>query len=82
MRRARREAGVRWGEKVVEDFVTNKRMFWREVKRTRKVDEVRLCDTRAHFRRGTKGGSGPVGLGWNFCSFSRASSGSWVLPDR
>ena len=32
---------MRWGEKLVEDFGTNKRMFWREVKRTRKGGEVR-----------------------------------------
>ena len=41
VRRAKREADVRWGEKLVEDFSTNKRMFWREVKRTRKGVEVR-----------------------------------------
>ena len=41
VRRAKRNADVRWGEKLVEDFGTNKRMFWREVKRTRKGDEVR-----------------------------------------
>ena len=41
VRRAKRDADVRWGEKLVEDFGTNKRMFWREVKRTRKGDEVR-----------------------------------------
>ena len=29
------------GEKLVEDFSSNKRMFWREVKRTRKGVEVK-----------------------------------------
>ena len=41
VRRAKKEADCRWGEKLVEDFSTNKRMFWREVKRTRKGVEVR-----------------------------------------
>ena len=41
VRRAKKEADVRWGEKLVEDFSSNKRMFWREVKRTRKGAEVK-----------------------------------------
>ena len=41
VRRAKKEADVRWGEKLVEDFGTNKRMFWREVKRTRKGVEAK-----------------------------------------
>lgn len=41
VRRAKKEADCRWGEKLVEDFSTNKRMFWREVKRTRKGVDVR-----------------------------------------
>ena len=41
VRRAKKEADVRWGEKLVEDFSSNKRMFWREVKRTRKGPEVK-----------------------------------------
>ena len=41
MRRAKKEADWRWGEKLVEDFTTNKRMFWRKVKRTRNGVEVR-----------------------------------------
>ena len=39
VRRAKREVDVRWGKKLVEDFGTNKRMFWREVKRTRRGGE-------------------------------------------
>ena len=41
VRRAKKEADVRWGEKLVEDFSSNKKMFWREVKRTRKGPEVK-----------------------------------------
>ena len=41
VRSAKREAGRRWGEKLVEDFSTNKKMFWREVKRTRQGVEVK-----------------------------------------
>ena len=41
VRRAKMEADVRWGEKLVEDFHSNKRMFWKEVKRTRKGVEVK-----------------------------------------
>ena len=41
VRRAKREADLRWGERLVEDFTSNKRMFWREVKRTRKGVEVK-----------------------------------------
>ena len=41
VRRAKKEADLRWGEKLVEDFSSNKRMFWREVKRTRKGAEVK-----------------------------------------
>ena len=41
VRWAKKEADLRWGEKLVEDFTSNKRMFWREVKRTRKGVEVK-----------------------------------------
>ena len=41
VRRAKKEAGWRWVEELVEDFTTNKRMLWREVKITRKGVEVR-----------------------------------------
>ena len=41
VRRAKKQADDRWGEKLVEDFSSNKRMFWREVKRARKGTEVK-----------------------------------------
>ena len=41
VRRAKKQADDRWGEKLVEDFSSNKRMFWREVKRARKGMEVK-----------------------------------------
>ena len=41
VRRAKKDADVRWGEKLVEDFHANKRMFWKEVNRTRKGVEVK-----------------------------------------
>ena len=41
VRRAKKDADVRWGEKLVENFQGNKRMFWKEVKRTRKGVEVK-----------------------------------------
>ena len=41
VRRAKREADVRWGERLVEDFTSNKKMFWREVNRTRKGVEMK-----------------------------------------
>ena len=39
---AKREANERWGSKLVEDFESNKMMFWKEVKRVRKGDEKRV----------------------------------------
>ena len=41
MRRAKKQADDRWGEKLLEDYSSNKRMFWREVKRARKGMEVK-----------------------------------------
>ena len=40
VRRAKRDANERWGMKLAEDFSSNKKMFWREVKRSRKGGEV------------------------------------------
>ena len=34
--RAKRRADDRWGSKLTEDFCGNKKMFWKEVKRTRR----------------------------------------------
>ena len=41
VRQAKKEADVRWGEKLMDDFSRNKRMFWKEVNRTRKGIEVK-----------------------------------------
>ena len=41
VRQAKKEGDVRWGEKLMDDFSRNKRMLWKEVKRTRKGIEVK-----------------------------------------
>ena len=38
---AKRMADQRWGERLGNDFDGNKKMFWKEVKRVRKVEQTR-----------------------------------------
>ena len=40
VRRAQKDANERWGRKLAGDFSANKKMFWREVKRSRKGGDV------------------------------------------
>ena len=38
---AKRMADRLWGERLVNDFEGNKKMFWKEIKRVRKGEKVR-----------------------------------------
>ena len=39
---AKRMADWRWGERLLNNFDCNKKMFWKEVKRVKKGDSVRV----------------------------------------